>query len=196
MAFQKRKRDRSRRGSEAAGLPSEPRFLALGRVLRPHGVRGELFIQVLTDYPDRIGSLETVYLAEDIDGAGAVAHTIVSARRHRTGVVLRLEALCSRDQADVVRDAWVLVAYEDAIPLEEGEFYLFQLIGLEVVTRAGEALGRIEDVLETGANDVYVVNGGPHGEVLIPAVPHVVLDVDLDARRVTVELPHGLLELP
>ena len=161
--------------------------------MRPHGVRGELFLQVLTDYPDRVGSLSAVFLADDIEGTNAASYTVTAARRHRKGLILRLEDVDDRDRADLLRDAWVLVALEDAVPLEEGEHYLFQLIGMRVVTTAGEALGVLEDVIETGANDVYVVRGGPRGEVLIPAVEHVVIEVDLKAQRMTVEPPRGLL---
>ncbi len=162
-------------------------------MLRPHGVQGELLLQTLTDYPERIGALDVVYLTDDIDGADAVAHPVVSARRHRGSVILRLGTVHSCDQAEAWRDAWVLVALEDAVPLENGEYYLFQLIGLEVVTVTGETLGVLEEVIETGANDVYIVRGGPRGEVLVPAAPHVVREVNFEARRVTVDLPDGLL---
>src|SRR5690606_29284740 len=118
---------------------------------------------------------------------------VSSARRHRNGLILRCEAVRDRDEADALRDRWVLVPLEDAVPLEEGEYYLFQLIGLEVVTVDGERLGALEEVIETGANDVYVVRGGPRGEVLIPAAPHMVIDIDFEARRVTVDPPDGLL---
>lgn len=172
---------------------SEPRFLVLGRVLRPHGVQGELFLKVLTDYPERIGVLSEVYFATDADGTDATVIPVSSARRHRNGLILRCEAVRDRDEADALRDRWVLVPLEDAVPLEEGEYYLFQLIGLEVVTVDGERLGALEEVIETGANDVYVVRGGPRGEVLIPAAPHMVIDIDFEARRVTVDPPDGLL---
>jgi 16S rRNA processing protein RimM len=158
----------SERGSEAH--VSEPRFLALGKVLRPHGVRGELFLQLTTDYPDRIAALGVVYLSADVDGDGAVAHPVDGARRHRGGLILRLKTVTGRDQAETYRNQWVLVPIEDAVPLEDGEFYLFEIIGLSVVTAAGEALGTVRDVIETGANDI-----------------------DLDAKRITVDLPDGLL---
>lgn len=181
----------SKRGSEAGA--SEPRFLALGRVRRPHGVRGELMLQLMTDYPERIAALDKVYLAADPEGAGAVAYPVARTRRHRGGLILHLETVRDRDQADLLRDQWVLVAIENAVPLEDGEFYLFQLFDLQVVTIDGEVLGTVRDVIETGANDVYVVDGGAHGEVLIPATAEVVCSVDLGAQRITVNLPDGLL---
>jgi 16S rRNA processing protein RimM len=191
MSAESRQPTQSERGLEAH--VSEPRFLALGKVLRPHGVRGELFLQLTTDYPDRVAALGVVYLAADIDGADAVACPVDGARRHRGGLILRLKTVTDRDEADAYRNRWVLVPIEDAVPLEDGEFYLFQIVGLTVVTAEGETLGTVRDVIETGANDVYVVQGGPRGELLIPAAPHVVLDIDLAAKCITVDLPDGLL---
>ena len=86
----------------------------------------------------------------------------------------------------------VQVPREEAIPLEEGEYYYFQLVGLTVETESGERLGRLAEVLETGANDVYVVRG-PRGEVLLPAVEDVIRQVDLESRRVVVRLLPGML---
>lgn len=86
-----------------------------------------------------------------------------------------------------------MVAIEDAVPLEEGEFYLYQVIGLEVRTESGERLGAITDVLETGANDVYVVESPQYGEVLIPVTDETIVALDFDQGIVTVKLPDGLL---
>jgi 16S rRNA processing protein RimM len=162
-------------------------------VRRPHGVRGEVRLDLLTDYPERVVTLANVYLASDVDGSDAAAYAVEGARRHQGELLLLLAGITDRDQAGLLRDKWVLVAMQDAVPLEDGEFYLFQLVGLEVVTDDGETLGLLQDVIETGANDVYVVSGGERGEVLIPAIPSVVQTVDLEARRVTVVLPAGLL---
>ncbi len=171
-----------------------PRFLALGTVRRPHGVRGDLFLELFTDHPERIAALQTVFLASNAEGANAQTFTVSGASQHRNGLILRLEELRNRDQADPFRRWWVLVPIEEAIPLEQDEFYLFELVGLKVVTTAGEVLGLVTDVIETGANDVYVVQGGERGEVLIPAVPHVVLQIDFAAEHMLVEPPDGLLE--
>ncbi|RPI96489.1 MAG: 16S rRNA processing protein RimM [Chloroflexi bacterium] len=175
-------------------MPAEqPPFLLLGRVLRPHGIRGEIRIEVLTDYPERIVPGMTGYIDRDPKNARSeVEYTIESARTHQQYLILRLEDIPDRDAADMLREQFVMVAFDDAVPLDEDEFYLFQAIGLAVYTDAGEHLGDVADVLETGANDVYVVQG-PRGEILLPAVDEVILDVDLDAGRMTVRLMAGLL---
>jgi 16S rRNA processing protein RimM len=114
-------------------------------------------------------------------------------RMHKTYGLLKLEGVDNRDQADRLRELHVMVAIEDAVPLEAGEYYLYQLIGLSVQTDKGEQLGQISDVLETGANDVYIVNSPQYGEILIPVTEETILEIDFDLGIATVSLPEGLL---
>ncbi len=106
--------------------------------------------------------------------------------------VLKLSAVDDRDHAESLRGRYLRVPGSHLAELEEGEFYLFQLMGLEVVTDGGRQLGRLKDVLQTGANDVYVVDS-PAGELLLPAIADVIRDVDLTAGRITVHLLPGLM---
>lgn len=171
----------------------QPPFLLLGRVLRPHGIRGELRIEVLTAYPERIVSGFKVYVGpEPNDVSSAVLYDVVSARKHQQYLIMQLEGFADRNEADTLRDQYVMIALEDAMPLEEDEFYLFQLVGLPVYTVDGEFLGEVSDVIETGANDVYVVQG-PRGEVLLPATEECVVEIDIEGRKITVNLIEGLL---
>ncbi|NLX11645.1 MAG: 16S rRNA processing protein RimM [Chloroflexi bacterium] len=171
----------------------EPLYLLLGRVLRPHGVRGELRIEILTDYPERIVPGSSVQIGPDPDDPATIeTYEVTGARRHQQYLILRLEGLDDRNAVEPLRDQFLLVPLADAVPLEAGEFYLFQVIGVEVYTEDGEHLGAVADVIETGANDVYVVRG-PRGEILIPDVEEFVLTVDIEAGRMTVRLMEGLL---
>jgi 16S rRNA processing protein RimM len=156
-------------------------------VRRPHGVRGELRVELLTGYPERLSHHEVLYLGPDLR-----PYRLESVRLHKDLALVKLVGCEDRDQADLLRGQLVQVPFEDAVPLEEGEYYHFQVIGAEVVTEAGETLGQVAEVLETRANDVYVVLG-PRGEVLIPAVEHVVQEIDLEAGRIVVRLLPGLL---
>ncbi len=170
-----------------------PPFLLLGQVLRPHGIRGELRVEVMTAYPERILPEQHIYLGPDpADVNAARLYTIVQARRHQQYLILQLVGVGNRNAAELLREQYVMVALEDAAPLEDDEYYLFQVIGLDVITTEGEALGRITDVIETGANDVFVVRG-PRGEVLLPVINECVRDIDLDKGTVTVHLMAGLL---
>lgn len=173
----------------------EPQYLILARVLRPHGVRGDLSVQILTDFPERMTSLNTVYFAADPADLRRLSEQRVTwARRHKNDTwLLHLNAIETRDDADNFRGQVMMVSLADAVPLEEDEVYLFQVIGLEVHTLEGDNLGRIVDIIETGANDVYVVQGGPHGEILLPAIESVIRYIDVDAGVMTVQIPEGLL---
>lgn len=171
----------------------EPRFLAIGQVVGVHGVRGELKVEALTDDPQRFGQLEEVFVGPD--GEDAVAWTVSGYRLHKGRILLKLEGLEDRTAAEAFRGLLVQVPMEEAAPLEEDEYYEHDILGLEVWTRAGEYLGRIEEILYTGANEVYVVYdaGLERGEILIPAIGDVVLAVDLEAGRMEIDLMEGLL---
>ncbi len=170
----------------------EPRYLVVGRVLRPHGVRGELRVKIVTDYPERLGRHACFYLASPDSPEAVQRYAVERLRRHGEALLLKLSGCDDRNAADELRGMLVQIPVEDAVPLEEGEYYYFQLIGVRVVTEDGERLGRVIEVIETGANDVYVVRG-PRGEVLLPAMDDVVLELDLEAKRMTVRLLPGLL---
>jgi 16S rRNA processing protein RimM len=175
----------SSEGAGAAGRRAV-RFLAIGRIIAPRGVRGELKVAIETDTPERFLRTSRVFLGESRE-----VYTVRAARLHRGNALLRLSGIETRNDAEPWRDAYVYVAIEDAIPLGEDEYYHHQIEGLRVRTTEGEDLGRVSEVLQTGANDVWVVRGRG-GEVLIPALKDVVLGVDLDAGTITVALPKGL----
>jgi 16S rRNA processing protein RimM len=175
-------------------MPQEtPQYLLVGEILRPHGVRGELRMRILTDYPERIGELETVYLGRSETDAHPKPYPVEQMRMNPPYGLLKLKGIGDRDQADKLRELFVMVSMADAVPLEEGEFYLYQLIGVSVETVEGEILGTITDVLETGANDVYIVNSPRYGEVLIPVTDETIIKTDIDASQIIVKLPDGLL---
>jgi 16S rRNA processing protein RimM len=188
-AVQRDSRDRG--GSGGAETP-EPRYLLVGRVSRPHGVRGELRVEIVTDYPERLSEHTYFYLAPPGSPAVVRRFLVEKVRIREDVALLKLVGCDDRNAADGLRGLLVQIPIEDAVPLEEGEYYLYQLIGVHVETEDGEGLGQVVDVIETGANDVYVVRG-PRGEVLLPAIEDVVLGLDLESKRMMVRLLAGLL---
>ena len=172
---------------------TQPQYLLLGEILRPHGILGEIKMRVLTAYPERLATIGTVYLGRDVDSTDAVEYTIEGVRMHQGYALLRFKGIHDRTQADSLRQLYVMVPLEEAIPLEEGEFYRYQLIVLQVQTDDGEALGQLTEVLETGANDVYIVDSPQYGEVLIPVTPETIIKTDIEAGVVIVKLPEGLI---
>lgn len=165
----------------------------LGRVLRPHGIRGELRIDILTEYPERIVAGSKLYLGSDPeDAAAAKLYEVTKARRHQKYLILQLAEVPDRNTAELLRGQYLMIAPADREPLAEGEFYLYQLIGVAVYTDEDEHLGQIDEIIETGANDVYVVHG-PRGEVLLPAIDECILEIDIDAKKMIVHIMDGLL---
>jgi 16S rRNA processing protein RimM len=175
------------------GPGAQPRFLLLGEILRPHGVRGEVRMRLLTDYPERISHLEHVYIGSSPDAAEPVRHVVQHMRMHQNYGLLKLKTIDDRNAAERLRALMVMVTLEDAVPLEADEIYLYQLINLTVQTETGETLGVITDVLETGANDVYIIDSPAYGEVLIPVTDETIIKTDIEAGIVIVQLPEGLL---
>jgi 16S rRNA processing protein RimM len=176
-------------GSDEIFGSTEPRFVAIGQIVRPHGVHGEVAVEVWTDFPERFTPTSTVYLG---DAVTAQPRRVSSVRWHKERVLLAFHGCTDRTCADTLRGLLVQIPVEDAMPLPEGEYYPYQLVGLSATTVDGEDLGRIVDVLFTKANEIYVVKG-PRGEIWLPAVADVVERVDLAARRVVVRLLPGLI---
>ena len=176
---------RSERGSQ--GDPEEPRFLIVGRVGKPHGVRGEIRVTMHTDEPERFTWLEEIFVG--VDNPRAVG--VETVRYHKTFVLLKLEGYDNRTAVEALRGEWLQVPEEQAIALEEGEFFLYELIGLTMVTAAGELVGKVKEIIETPANNVFVVKGSK-GERLIPDIDDVVETIDLDAGTITINLIPGL----
>jgi 16S rRNA processing protein RimM len=178
--------EHERRGSADA---VEPRFLIIGRVLKAHGVHGEMRVAVHTDVPERFSWLETVYLGE----TDPEPVSVESVRFHQNFALLKLAGIDDRDAADELRGEWLQVPLDAAIPLEEGEYFLYQLIGLTVVTDEGETLGELAELLETGANLVFIVRGDK-GDILLPDTKEVIQDIDFENGRMTVHLLPGLVK--
>jgi 16S rRNA processing protein RimM len=145
----------------------------------------------LTDLPERFKWLKAVYVGEHNPRLVAVE----SVRFHQGAVLLKLAGHPTRDEAELLRGELLQVLEADAIPLEEGEYFLFQLLGLDVHTEGGEVIGRISDVLETGANNVFVIDG-PEQQFLVPDIPDVIVAIDIEHNRMEIRPLPGLLNNP
>ena len=167
-------------------MPQEHQLIVVGRVVAPWGVKGEVKVEVMTDFPDRFSPGEEVH----IDGCPM---RIENSRWHKGRVTLKLDTVDSVEAAEKIRGRWLEIPSSKLRPLPQDQYYQFQLIGLEVWTTEGQHLGRIADILPTGSNDVYLVQG-ELGELLIPAIEDVVKSVELEKGRIVVELIAGLLQ--
>lgn len=163
-------------------------YIAVGRISGPFGVKGELKIEVLTDFPQRFEPGSRLFLTEE-------PVTIASARASGMDrLIVQLDEVRSRTQAETIpRGATLDIREEDVIPLPDGAYYRFQLIGLAVVTETdGEPMGTVEDIIETGVNDVLVVRAEGRPETLIPNTDEVAT-IDLENAVIRVKPIEGLI---
>jgi 16S rRNA processing protein RimM len=150
-------------------------------------------MKIVTDYPERVlRDLSHVYVGRDPDQPAA-RYELQSARFHQTYILLQLKGLNDRDEVDALRGYYVMVDLDHAVPLDEDEFYLYELIGLTVRTEDGVELGKIVEVMETGANDVYIINSPAYGQLLVPAHDQTLVEIDLENQYVIMDLPDGIL---
>ncbi|MBM4422000.1 MAG: 16S rRNA processing protein RimM [Chloroflexi bacterium] len=156
----------------------EPSFLVIGRVLRPHGVRGELRLAMQTAFPAHLSEVDVVHIGDDHK-----PYPLKSFRLHKAMLLISVEGCDDRNEADTLRGEIVSIKATDAAPLKPGEYYHHQIVGLTVVTDTGEELGSVVEIIETGANDVYVVRGQV-GEILLPAIKSVILKIEPSQMRV------------
>jgi 16S rRNA processing protein RimM len=172
-----------------AGLPtvSRPAFLAIGKVRRPHGVHGEVVVEIYTDFIEHLQPKEVVYLGEKHEKL-----IITSQRPHNEGLLIGFKGVITPEQAGRYRNQIISVAMSDIADLPEGEYYFHELLDMEVQDEEGNYLGILTEIMETGANDVYVVTDNSGRELLLPAIQEVILDVDLEAKRMKVKVLPGL----
>ena len=166
---------------------SDLEFITIGRILAPWSIEGKLKVKVVTDFPQRFAPSSTVYISRQ-------PVTINSTEWHKGKVIIKLNAVDGIEAARRLRGQPVEIHHSQAYSLPEGQYYQFQLIGLEVWTTQGELLGNIVEVLTAKSNDNYVIKG-EEGEILIPAIEDVVKSIDLNKGRIIIEAIPGLLSL-
>lgn len=163
----------------------QPDRLAAARILGPWGRHGHLRIASLSDIPDRFAPGARFLI-------GDWAYVSEGSWRQGKALLVKLRGIDTRHAAESLRGVLLETPEDEAPALPEGSYYQHQIIGLAVRTTGGRDLGMLAEIIETGSNDVYVARG-PDGETLIPAIPDIVQDVDLEAGVITVETPPGLL---
>lgn len=164
--------------------PGEPVFIAVGYLRRPHGIHGEIIMDVLTDFPERMRPNRLVYLGDRHE-----AIRLASVRWHGQAMLVSFRDIDTPEAVGRYRNTQVFVKADELPPLPKDEYYHHQLLELSVVDEQGQRIGILEEILETGANDVYVVRTPEGNEVLIPAIEGVVLEVDLARGEMKVRPP-------
>ncbi len=166
-------------------------LITIGKVVKPFGIEGEMRIEPKTDFPERFKRLVRVYLVSP--SGKEVACEVRSVRTAGSILFIQLAGYDSPEKARSINGWLIKIPEEEAVPLPEGTYYWFELIGMEVISENGEQLGTIVDVFETGSNDVYVMKKG-RKETYIPATKEIVKQVDRKAKRMVIHLMDGLME--
>jgi 16S rRNA processing protein RimM len=157
----------------APDTPLDDVQLAVGRVVGTHGLDGELRVQLLTDNPEHLLEAEQLLVGDQ-----RTPYTIDSIRFHKGLALIAFDEIVDVDEAEALRGSVLRISGADLPPLAENEYYLYQVVGIEARTEAGEVIGTVSDVIETGANNVFVVTPADGGkELLFPSIPDVVTDI-------------------
>jgi len=171
--------------------------VTLGRVVGVHGLRGQLRVRLLDETDNNLRAASSVWLAREEGDPKPVEVRVRAVGSGRRGEArLLLEGIDSRDAAEALRGRFVRALAEQLDPLEEGEYYQYELVGCRVEDGEGHVLGVVSRIWETGAPDVLVVVDGANGgrELLIPAAREILREVDVAARRIVIDAPPGLLD--
>jgi 16S rRNA processing protein RimM len=198
----------------------KPEHLIVGQVVAPFGIKGELKANILTEFPERLGKLREIRIAPFGSIKPGLAPTaaldpstvpppppvpgwtppkqatpfkIENVQVHKGQLIIKLAGIDNLSVAETLRGYWLLVPTENASRLPEGAFYIYQVVGLPVYTEAGELIGKINDVLVTAANDIYVVKGpgvkDTSGELLVPAVKSIVKSISPEEGKMVIADP-------
>lgn len=168
--------------------PGEPVFLVIGKLRRSHGVRGEIIMDILTDFPERLKSGMTVFVGEEYK-----PYMIKTWREHQKGLLVSFADFTTPEAVGILRNQMVYIKTSGLPALPEGEYYHHQVIGLRVVDESGVELGRVTDVIATGANDVFVICQESGVEFLLPVVDEMVLNIDLEKGEICARPLPGLI---
>ncbi|HUE98330.1 MAG TPA: ribosome maturation factor RimM, partial [Anaerolineales bacterium] len=172
----------------APGSPDgEPVYLVVGFLRRAHCVRGEMIMDLHTDFPERLQSGRILFVGEEHK-----LMTVEGARPHAKGMLVKFKGIETPEDVVPFRNQWVYVKATDVPSLPEGKIYQHELFGFQVVDENGNSLGELVEIIETGANDVYVIKNESGKELLLPAIPSVILEQDPARRLMRVHLLEGL----
>lgn len=164
--------------------------LQVGVITSTHGIRGEVKVFPTTNDADRFRQLNKVYLDT---GREQRQLEIENVKFFKQFAILKFKGIDNINDIEKYRGRSLLIDREDAIELEEDEYYIADMLGMEIYTEDGKLFGSLRDVMETGANDVYIIESKEHGEVLIPAIKDCILEVDTKENRMKIHLMEGLV---
>lgn len=166
-------------------------YLDIGKIINTHGVKGEVKVIPFTDDPERYRKLEQVYLDRP---SGLETYHIFGVKFFKNTVIIKFKEINDMETAEALKETVIKIERKDAVKLPKNSYFVCDILGCEVIDENGRSLGILKDVLQTGANDVYVVRNENNREILIPAIKSVVERISLEDKKINVTLPKGLLD--
>lgn len=164
--------------------------LEIGQIVNTFGIKGEVKVTPFTDDIRRFDNLKKVYVKTKKE---STLYTVENIKYHKNMVLIKFEGVQNPEQAEMLRNAFLEIDREDAVPLEEGTYFIADLIDLDVYTDEGKLLGKVDDIYNTGANDIYVVKDEQGKQILLPGIKEVIKQVDLENEKIIVHLIPGLI---
>ncbi|NLK20985.1 MAG: 16S rRNA processing protein RimM [Epulopiscium sp.] len=169
-----------------------PDYIEIGKIVNTQGIKGDLRVIPTTDDPKRFELLECIYIEKKNE---LIKYEIERVWYHKQFVILKLKEIVSMNDGEALKNTIIKIPKELALPLEEDEYYIGDLYDMEVYTDEDEYLGKINDIIFTGSNDVYIVkNETDKKEILIPAIKQCILNINIEEKKMIVALMEGLRE--
>lgn len=165
-------------------------YFEIGQIVNTFGIKGMVKVKPFTENIEQFEELEKIYIKNK---DGKKEYKIQEVKYHKQMVLIKFEGIDNPEDADLLRGSYLLINRKDAKPLEEGTYYIVDLLGLEVYTDEGVLLGKVDDIFNTGSNDIYVVKDELGKQVLLPGIDNVIKQVDLENKKIIVHIIPGLM---
>lgn len=166
------------------------KYLEIGQIVNTFGIKGMVKIKPFTDDIRRFDKLEKVYIENK---KSRKEYEIEEVKYHKNMVLMKLKGIDNPEDANLLRQSYLLVDRENEEPLEEGVYYIVDLLGLEVYSDDNKLLGTVQNIFNTGSNDIYDVKDELGKRILLPGIPDVIKEVDLENKKIIVHLIPGLI---
>ena len=166
------------------------KYLEIGQIVNTFGIKGMVKVKPFTDDIRRFDRLEKVYIKKQNENK---EYQIEEVKYHKEMVLIKFKGIDNIDAANLLKNSYLIVDREKEEPLEEGRYYIVDMLGIDVYTEEGNLLGKLDDIYNTGSNDIYVVKDELGKQVLLPALKEVIKQVDIENRKMVVHLIPGLI---
>ena len=166
------------------------KYLEIGQIVNTFGIKGMVKVKPFTDDINRFDKLKKIYIKNN---NVEKEYEIEEVKYHKNMVIIKLKEIETVEQANLLRNSYIMIKRDEEEPLKKGTYYIVDMIGIDVYTENDENLGQLEDIFNTGSNDIYVVRTKLGKQILLPAISDVIKEIDLENKKMIVHLISGLI---